>query len=114
MSQWKLKVKGISKMKECVERKEVIHATWVEKVKYAYMNHPVYYEECSNCGYKPSFHSNYCPECGATMDGIVKLERPKDPHDCSYCKHYKNCDHEDRRLREMNKRDGREDCWERK
>ena len=45
------------------------------------------------------------------MDSVVELERPKDPRDCSYCKNYKDCDHEDRRLRMMNKRDGRDDCW---
>ena len=35
--------------------KEIVHAKWVEKVKYGYMNYPVYYEECSNCGYESIF-----------------------------------------------------------
>jgi hypothetical protein len=34
-----------------------------------------------------------------------------DPYACSNCKSYKHCDHEDRSMRWMNKRDGRGDCF---
>lgn len=47
------------------------------------MNERFYWKECSMCGHKPPrsdeygtyIESNYCPNCGAKMDGGNKDER---------------------------------------
>ena len=47
--------------------KEIIYAHWVP-TEYPFMNEC---EDCSSCGYRTVWghRYNYCPNCGATMDG---------------------------------------------
>lgn len=44
----------------------VVHARWVPR-KYTFSEN----EDCSNCGYSTYYGNgyNYCPNCGAKMDG---------------------------------------------
>lgn len=39
---------------------EVVHGEWIDKGHYTY---------CSICNYENPHRYNYCPECGARMDG---------------------------------------------
>ena len=41
----------------------VKHGKWID------IKDPVYCIECSVCGDANYMHSNYCPNCGARMDG---------------------------------------------
>jgi PHP family Zn ribbon phosphoesterase len=55
---------------DTVDAVEVVHGRWVEK----YHKNPLgdYFRlHCSECGEdKPNaIHTNYCPNCGAKMDG---------------------------------------------
>ena len=47
--------------------KEIIYAHWVP-TEYPFMNEC---EDCSSCGYRTVWghRYNYCPNCGAKMDG---------------------------------------------
>ena len=54
-----------------VDAVEVVHGRWIEHVEIGAMNN---HYECSACHWKtPSFtiarDSNFCPNCGAKMDG---------------------------------------------
>lgn len=64
----------------------VVHGRWIEKWdlydKGFYISRKVWYE-CSNCGMKTHYRDecfekkvdyNYCPNCGAKMDGGADLE----------------------------------------
>lgn len=65
---------------------EIKHGRWV------LWNRGLYIHKCSVCECKPSFKTNYCPNCGAKMDG-KKLPTwiPRDnwelgcEYDCPYC-----------------------------
>ena len=46
-------------------RKDQKFAVWID------IKDPVYCIECSVCGDANYMHSNYCPNCGARMDGEV-------------------------------------------
>lgn len=45
----------------------VVHGRWIP-AEYPFEDE---YQDCSNCGYKAvwGFRYNYCPNCGAKMDG---------------------------------------------
>ena len=47
--------------------KEIIYGKWIP-TKYPFMNEC---EDCSSCGYRTVWghRYNYCPNCGAKMDG---------------------------------------------
>ncbi len=54
-----------------VDAVEVVHGKWAKQVEDG-----MYWYECSECGgevpktrYKHDWYSNYCPNCGAKMDG---------------------------------------------
>ncbi len=56
---------------ETVDAVEVVHGRWVKKTE-----DYVYYYACSECGepvlksqWGHDFFSDYCPNCGAKMDG---------------------------------------------
>lgn len=56
--------------------KEVVHAKWKRKYN---VDRGTYWHECSNCGCRPprnqwgqEYDSDYCPDCGATMDKVIK------------------------------------------
>lgn len=49
----------------------VVHGEWIEQVKIARKSNinPLYYYQCSLCGVYLAKRANYCPNCGAKMDG---------------------------------------------
>ena len=49
----------------------VVHGEWVEQVKIARKSNinPLYYYQCSLCGVYLAKRANFCPNCGAKMDG---------------------------------------------
>ena len=56
---------------ETVDAVEVVHGRWIEHIEIGAMNN---HYECSACHWKTPFFtiardSNYCPNCGAKMDG---------------------------------------------
>ena len=55
---------------DTVDAVEVVHGRWIRKSWWQHKNH---YEidNCSVCGHqvKPKDAHNYCPHCGAKMDG---------------------------------------------
>ena len=52
--------------------KEIVYAHWIP-TEYPFMNEC---EDCSNCGYRTVWghRYNYCPNCGAKMDGCNESE----------------------------------------
>lgn len=46
---------------------EVVHGEWITKCVKGSWTH--YRYSCSNCGSGFDSNSNYCPNCGAKMDG---------------------------------------------
>lgn len=49
---------------------EVVHGEWIEK--HWYKRGDCYYTKncsCCNCAVKPKYTYNFCPKCGAKMDG---------------------------------------------
>lgn len=55
------------KKQPTVEAVEVVHGRWVNPYTNRY-GHPCHC--CSECGFKASYQDkNYCPQCGAKMDG---------------------------------------------
>ncbi len=57
--------------KNTIDAVEVVHGRWVKQVE-----NGMYWYVCSECGeevpktrYKHDFFSDYCPNCGAKMDG---------------------------------------------
>ena len=52
---------------------EVVHGRWVP-TKAPFMNEC---EDCSVCGYRTVWghRYNYCPNCGAKMDGVKEREK---------------------------------------
>lgn len=54
-----------------VDAEPARHGRWVDKTKWIH-GLPDYRFECSECSYavwSPTDKTNYCPECGAKMDG---------------------------------------------
>ena len=54
---------------ESVDAVEVVHGRWIEK---EYVDEPYgvfYLFHCSECGVPNARERNYCPNCGAKMDG---------------------------------------------
>jgi rubrerythrin len=52
-----------------VDAVEVVHGRWIEK---EYVDEPYggyYLFHCSECGIPNARERNYCPNCGAKMDG---------------------------------------------
>lgn len=47
-----------------VDAVEVRHGEWKPTARYS-----LGFSECSVCGYETLIKSNYCPNCGARMDG---------------------------------------------
>lgn len=55
---------------QCFENKEKFPAADVVPVRHGeWLKHNNYYKECSLCGFLEYNSSNYCPNCGAHMDG---------------------------------------------
>lgn len=53
-----------------VEAAPVKCGTWVKQVKVARAGGPsLYYYQCSLCGVYIAKQANYCPNCGAKMEG---------------------------------------------
>ena len=53
-----------------VDAVEVVHGDWVDKKHYdIYDGHEYVVAHCSNCNSPSRKKSNYCPNCGAKMDG---------------------------------------------
>lgn len=59
-----------------IDAVEVVHGRWIKKTADC-----VYYYACSECGepvlrnqWGCDFFSEYCPNCGAKMDGEMKME----------------------------------------
>lgn len=52
--------------------KEIVYGKWIP-TKYPFMNEC---EDCSSCGYRTVWghRYNYCPNCGAKMDGCNEPE----------------------------------------
>lgn len=61
-------------LKDCttIEAKPVVHAHWISKNDHGYE----WVFVCSNCGYVDGYpfndRHNYCPNCGAKMDGGIE------------------------------------------
>ena len=55
-----------------IEAKPVVHGRWISKNHHGYE----WVFICSNCGYIDGYpfndRSNYCPNCGAKMDGGIE------------------------------------------
>lgn len=52
----------------------IVHGRWVNPYINRY-GHPCHC--CSECGFKASYQDkNYCPDCGAKMDGGADNENP--------------------------------------
>ena len=53
------------------ERKEDKHGEWIEKVRHEHYpsGKPYPCDYCSACGKRGSAEYNFCPNCGAKMDG---------------------------------------------
>lgn len=53
----------------------VVHGKWVSPPKreenVGYRNGYGIYYECSRCGFIEDCHTNFCPYCGARMDGEI-------------------------------------------
>ena len=51
----------------------VVHGKWVNppkrKENVGFRNGFGIYYECSRCGFIEDYHTNFCPDCGARMDG---------------------------------------------
>ena len=54
-----------------IDAEPVRHGRWGETQVIGYDGiHPVYGKPCSKCGYETELYKpNYCPNCGAKMDG---------------------------------------------
>ena len=89
---WEEEVDDIVDRLATSDVKKVVHASWINA--YPILEpHPMFmYGICSECGAETGCTSNYCPECGATMD--LELELTEYEEKCLFCKHnYKplNC-----------------------
>lgn len=61
------------KRREDVDAEFVRHGHWIEGKSCDYIGYPIY--ECSECGCSVGEDaSNYCPNCGAKMDGVGENE----------------------------------------
>lgn len=60
------KVEGIKNL-PAVDAVEVVHAKWIRPTKID--GRTFHLPHCSNCGEVPCDKGNYCPNCGARMDG---------------------------------------------
>ena len=62
-----------------VDAVEVVHGRWGEYVVVGYDGiNVIWARPCSNCGYENrAFATNYCPNCGAKMDGGEKNDAGK-------------------------------------
>lgn len=60
------------KSRKRVNVKEIVYGKWIP-TKYPFMNEC---EDCSSCGYRTVWghRYNYCPNCGAKMDGCNEPE----------------------------------------
>ena len=50
---------------------EVVHAHWIENFGLVYQNKVFFGFRCTACNLTNNAMSNYCPNCGAKMDGGV-------------------------------------------
>ena len=51
-----------------VDAVEVVHGRWVRRI--VHHDNPTYWkDECSTCGFAGETYYQYCPNCGAKMDG---------------------------------------------
>lgn len=48
---------------------EVVHAHWIENFGLVYQNKVFFGFRCTACNLTNNAMSNYCPNCGAKMDG---------------------------------------------
>ena len=59
-------LKDFVKRQPTVDAVEVVHGEWLRTDD----TYPVF--ECSNCKRTDNYKRNYCPNCGAKMDGKVE------------------------------------------
>lgn len=59
---------GRQKNKNCVYG-EKVHAYWIERTEPCYEDDVDIFYMCSNCHETFDYVTNYCPHCGAKMEG---------------------------------------------
>ena len=55
-------------LNSAVDAMEVVHGRWMPQ-EYSHPEGNYHLFHCSECGIPNAFERNYCPSCGAKMDG---------------------------------------------
>ena len=61
-------IEEVLKQIPTVDAVEVVHGRWIDQ-SFAMNGGVVRFCACSECRHEMTFETNYCPNCGAKMDG---------------------------------------------